>query len=102
VIFNRFAQTAIREARQISKAELATASEQAPSYITQLEKGDRERPSITAIRRLADALECDPRAFYVEPGVDRLIDELVDRINGDRPVLDAAIDLLTKLRAHHT
>lgn len=101
MIYSRFAQIAIRECRGITKSELAVAAEQAPSYITQLEKGDRDRPSVTVIRRLAEALECDPRALYVEPGVDRLLDELVDRINGDRPVLDTAIDFLAKLREHH-
>lgn len=100
VIYNRFAQIALRESRNLTKTELATASEHAPSYITMLEKADKDRPSITAIRRLADALEVDPRALYVDPSVDRLLDELVDRINGDQPVLDTAIEFLTKLREH--
>lgn len=102
MIFTRFGMTAIREAKHLSKAEVAVASEQAPSYITQLEKGDRDRPSITVIRRIAAALDCDPRALYVEPGVDRLLDELVDRINGDTPLFDTAIALLTRLREEHS
>lgn len=101
MIFNRFSLTALREAQQVTRSELAKKADKAPSYITQLEKGDRNNPSITALREIAEAIDADPRAFYVDVGIDRLMDELVEKIDGDHAAIDVAIELLTKLRDTH-
>lgn len=87
----------------MGKGELATAAGISAPYVTQLERGEhpersRSRPSIATLRALGTALEVDPRAFYIEPGYDRLIEEAVEKINGDRAALDLAIDVLVKVR----
>jgi hypothetical protein len=44
-VFNRHALTAIREIREMTKADLVDAGARSPAYITQLELGDRDKPS---------------------------------------------------------
>lgn len=48
--------TAVREARGWSKADLARKASVAPSYVTRIEQGKFERPSIDLVRSIADAL----------------------------------------------
>jgi transcriptional regulator with XRE-family HTH domain len=102
VLFNRFALTEFRELRKMAKGTLAKESGQSAAYITLLEKGDRENPSLTVLGELAQTLDVDSRALYLNPSIDRLIDELISKINGDRSALDLAIKMLTRVRNEHT
>jgi WD40 repeat protein/transcriptional regulator with XRE-family HTH domain len=49
----------LREARQISKKDLALKANLSPGYISLLTRGDRKTPSVGTIKALADALELD-------------------------------------------
>ena len=82
----------------MSKAQLADAAHKSRPYLTQLEGSVRGNPSISAIRDLAGALEIDPRALYVDLAYDRLLDELVEKLNGDPDAIDGAITRLVRLR----
>ncbi len=65
MIFNRSSQIAIRTIRLQSKAELASAAGLSPSYITELEKGDKGMPSEKALRQIATALDVVPEALFI-------------------------------------
>lgn len=98
VLFNRFAEVEIRGLRGMTKAQLARAASKSAPYITQLEGDARSNPSPSAIRDLAAALEVDARALYVDPTWERLLDELVEKINGDHAALDAAVTRLRRVK----
>lgn len=77
MIFNRFALIEARKRAGLSKSQLADQSGNSRPYITQLENGDRQAPSLAAIRKMADVLGIeDPRALYVQPELDELLREI--------------------------
>lgn len=98
MLFNRFALAEARRLRGVTKAQLARAASKSAPYITQLEGDVRANPSLRAVRDIAQALEIDERALFVDPGRDRLLDELVEKINGDHAALDAAITRLVRVK----
>lgn len=48
--------TAVRERHRWSKADLARRAGVAPSYITRIEQGKFDRPSVDQVKAIADAL----------------------------------------------
>ena len=52
--------TEIRESKNITKSELAKLAKVSPSYITELENGDYENPSVKIVCSLCLALETTP------------------------------------------
>lgn len=60
------ALTEIRERSGYSKAALCSLAGIAPSYLTEMEKGDKPG-SATVIRKLADALKCPVAAIILDP-----------------------------------
>lgn len=65
MLFVPEAVTAIREGRKLSKSKLAVAAQITVSYVSELEAGNRLNPSLEVVQRLANALDCEPEAFYV-------------------------------------
>lgn len=93
MIFNRHALTVVRHLRGMSQSGLARSDGRSTSYISDLERGDREKPSLETLVLFGASLECDPRAFYVDPPAQRLIDELDVKLAADV----VAIDLLRQI-----
>lgn len=61
--FNRFALTALREDRGMTKSQFAMRAQISNSYLTELEGGDKKRPSIRRVRSIANVLGIDARVF---------------------------------------
>jgi transcriptional regulator with XRE-family HTH domain len=61
--FNRHALTALRIDRQMTKSRFAVKAQVSNAYLTELECGDKKRPSIRVVRRLAQALRIDARVL---------------------------------------
>jgi len=49
--------------REMTKSEFAVQAQISNGYVTELERGDKKRPSIRMVRQLADALEIDARVL---------------------------------------
>lgn len=62
MVINRYALTELREARGLTKRELAALAGISPSYLTELEKGDKPGSS-KVIQRLADVLKINQLAI---------------------------------------
>lgn len=90
---------ATRELRGLTKSQFARAAGISAAYVTQLESGVRTRPTPSTLRSIGEVLNIDPRALYCEPQVDRLLDELVEKINGDGEALEVAIVRLNRVKA---
>src|ERR1700730_2845630 len=61
----------LRQARQISKKDLATLAGLTPGYISLLTRGERTAPSEETVKALADALNLDTKAriaFFIAAG----------------------------------
>jgi transcriptional regulator with XRE-family HTH domain len=82
----------------MSKAELAEAARLSPPYITELEKGDKDNPSLPTVRKVAEALEVKPEALYVRPKRSALIRELVSDLGTDGGAFDEVITELNRQR----
>ncbi len=85
--------TAIRDSKDMTKAELARRAGVSAPYLTQIESGDR-RPSKAVLMRIAGALEVpnykllEPAGFTFDSGayfenIDRAVAWLKDRLHGD-------------------
>lgn len=69
MLLNRHALTALREARLLTKSELAKRADITVSYVSELEAGNRLNPSLDVVRKLSEALDTSAQAFYVPRGV---------------------------------
>jgi transcriptional regulator with XRE-family HTH domain len=113
--------TAAREARGWSKADLARKAGVSPSYVTRIEQGKFDRPSIDLVGSIASALKLsvadlagpmpepalvDLRAVLMARGfrpdethiVDRILEGLVHRSPQQRSQELEAISILLRLR----
>ncbi len=64
--FNRWALSGIRLARGMTKSQLAVTAQISNAYLTELELGDKTKASAAVVRKLADALQVDPRALDID------------------------------------
>lgn len=65
-MFNRWALAEFLRCHATTQAELAKQADLSPGYITDLLKGNKRNPTRTSIRRIAQALDIDWRALYIE------------------------------------
>lgn len=66
MVFNRFALADFLRLTGITKAQLAGRAQVAPSYVTELLKGDKRAPTVPTIKKLAVAIDVDWRSLYYE------------------------------------
>lgn len=66
MVFNRHALADFLRLTGITKAQLAGRAGVAPSYITELIKGDKRAPSLPTVKKLAAALDVDWRSLRYE------------------------------------
>lgn len=91
---------AARMARGWNKADLARRSHVAPSYITRVERGEFDRPSVDRIKAIADALDLnvtdltEPPRTPVSAGVLGELEQLYGE--DDRPLIFETIDGLKR------
>jgi transcriptional regulator with XRE-family HTH domain len=75
VVIHRHALTSLREARGLTKKQLCELAEISPSYLTELEAGDKPgSPQIA--KRLADALAVNPLALLNPTVADKAVEEM--------------------------
>jgi transcriptional regulator with XRE-family HTH domain len=74
----------------MTRSALARSDGRSPSYITQLENGDRTNPSNETIDHLATALRVDPRSLYVESPDPIILDRAIERLQEFRAEVAAS------------
>ena len=67
MLINPAALTEIRERSGFTKAQFASAVAISPSYLTEIEKGDKTGVSPAVIKRMADTLKCPVAALIQNP-----------------------------------
>ena len=67
IMFNRWAVEDFLRLQCMTRAHLASRAGIAPGYVSDLLNGKKATPSRSAIRKLASALEVNPRSLYFEP-----------------------------------
>lgn len=75
----------LRQTAGMTQRELAARTGLDHTYVSRLERGHNNPPSVDALRRLADALNCDRSVLFVAAG---RVDETLSRRELEQRVAD--------------
>lgn len=88
VLFNRHAFRTFMELRGARQQDVANGTKLSAPYVSQLANGDRQDPSIDALRKIAEVLEVQPEALFVPTAtarfwIEKHSDEVLEWLGAD-------------------